>query len=644
LGKPFHQELAELPTTYLWACAQNLEELERALRPLRNYPLIVVGSGGSLSAAHLAAALHESRTGNLARVCTPLELGRSVEAGMSSGIMLVSAGGKNPDVLVALSEAVRAEPPWTAVMCGTLATPLAKLARANEFASLYEYSIPSRKDGFLATNSLLAAFTLLIRSAAEPGQSLPPTLADVLSAPDVMTFFESSSSGDLAGVLGRETLIVLHGSDTKSAALDLESKLTEAALARVQLADFRNFGHGRHHWLAKRASESAILAFSTPEDRSLCARTLALLPVEVPHLVANLPGSSCYRPLQALLYTFGLTARFGEARGIDPGRPSVPEFGRQLYHLRPLRRTEARFDTLPAEIRRKLRVAHLPSDSSMAEDFWTLRLREQHDRFREQSFEGVVFDYDGTLCSSHDRFDGPAADLASHLVKLLDRRITVAIATGRGQSVRRDLQRCLPPRHWEAVWIGYYNCSDISSLADDTAPDRSERSVESLRVVYEYLRSDVLLQETCQWSVRPHQITIEPLGPLYGSRLWQYVEERLHGLDIPGIHVVSSSHSVDVLAPGVSKRNLVKFLVKKGKVTSEERVLCVGDRGRWPGNDHGLLGHPFALSTDEVSADPLSGWNLAPAGCRGTQATRFYLDHVDVQPASFRLRLRGHQA
>ena len=174
----------------------------------------MVGSGGSLSAAHLAAAIHESRTGNLSRVCTPLELGSSVEAVAFSGIMLVSAGGKNPDVLAALSAAIRAEPPWTAVMCGTLATPLAKLARSNEYGSLYEYSIPSRKDGFLVTNSLLAVFTLLIRSAAEPAQNMPPTLAEVLSAPDVMTFFENSSSGDLRGVLGRETLIVLHGSDT----------------------------------------------------------------------------------------------------------------------------------------------------------------------------------------------------------------------------------------------------------------------------------------------------------------------------------------------------------------------------------------------------------------------------------------------
>jgi hypothetical protein len=128
-----------------------------------------------------------------------------------------------------------------------------------------------------------------------------------------------------------------------------------------------------------------------------------------------------------------------------------------------------------------MRVARLPADKSVAGDFWTLRLGEQHDRFREQSFEGIVFDYDGTLCSSRGRFDGPTADLASHLIKLLDNGITIAVATGRGRSVRKDLQRCIPRNHWEAIWIGYYNCSDISTLADEKAPDRSEHAVECKR-------------------------------------------------------------------------------------------------------------------------------------------------------------------
>ena len=52
----------------------------------------------------------------------------------------------------------------------------------------------------------------------------------------------------------------------RSAAIDLESKLTEAALMPVQVADFRNFAHGRHHWLAKRGGETAVLALVCESD------------------------------------------------------------------------------------------------------------------------------------------------------------------------------------------------------------------------------------------------------------------------------------------------------------------------------------------------------------------------------------------
>src|SRR5207248_10925028 len=39
---------------------------------------------------------------------------------------------------------------------------------------------------------------------------------------------------------------------------------------------------GRHHWLAKHANTTAVLAFATPDDEELAAKTLALLPAGVP--------------------------------------------------------------------------------------------------------------------------------------------------------------------------------------------------------------------------------------------------------------------------------------------------------------------------------------------------------------------------
>jgi hypothetical protein len=93
---------------------------------------------------------------------------------------------------------------------------------------------------------------------------------------------------------------------------------------------------------------------------------------------------------------------------------------------------------------------------------------------------------------------------------------------------------------------------------------------------------------------------------------------------------------MDVLAPGVRKRTVLNHIAAMlGKeVTSQ--VLCIGDRGQWPGNDFSLLDDPYALSVDEVSQDPATCWNLAPAGSRGAQACLQYLRKIKCAAGTLR--------
>jgi hypothetical protein len=71
----------------------------------------------------------------------------------------------------------------------------------------------------------------------------------------------------------------------------------------------------------------------------------------------------------------------------------------------------------------------------------------------------------------------------------------------------------------------------------------------------------------------------------------------------------------------------VRALVGEAETTA---VLCIGDRGRWPGNDFALLQEPYSLSVDEVSPDPNTCWNLAPPGHRGIQVTLDYLQSLEL--------------
>ena len=70
-----------------------------------------------------------------------------------------------------------------------------------------------------------------------------------------------------------------------------------------------------------------------------------------------------------------------------------------------------------------------------------------------------------------------------------------------------------------------------------------------------------------------------------------------------------------------------------------QTVLCVGDRGEWPGNDYELLGRPLSLSVDEPSPAPDAGWNLAPPGIRGSTAAVYYLDRLRSGRGGLRIRL-----
>src|SRR5205807_6697658 len=63
-------------------------------------------------------------------------------------------------------------------------------------------------------------------------------------------------------------------------------------------------------------------------------RTLQLLPRTIPIAKIDIPGAGTEAGVCALAMAQFITAAAGEAVGIDPGRPGVPEFGRKLYHLR----------------------------------------------------------------------------------------------------------------------------------------------------------------------------------------------------------------------------------------------------------------------------------------------------------------------
>jgi len=633
VARPYAQEMGRLVQTLEWAGAVPIDDLERAVGSAALGPLVAVGSGGSLSAAHFLAQTHQTLAGQLARTATPAEL-INEPAPRAASIWLLSAGGGNVDINAAFEDAVAREPRQLAVLCGRAQSPLSAAARRHAYSDLLLFEPPAGKDGFLATNSLFGFAALLARSyLSATGSSVgwdavQHQIMQLLSKDDLAQWRDAA-----APIWERSTTIVLHGPNARVGAIDLESKFTEAALGNLHYSDWRNFAHGRHHWLAKRGAQSAIVALIGEDDERLAERTLALIPDEIPIARIKLLGPPPAVALGALVASLQITGWAGEARGIDPGQPGVPEFGRKLYSLRPARGTKARFGGPEiAAIERKAFASYATLASRGQLAFWQDAYNDFDRKLCEAVFVGAVLDYDGTIVDARTRTVPPTEDITRALVSLIENGFALAIATGRGESVRKSLRDVLPDALWPRVMVGYYNGLEIAPLSDGDTPNSNARPSRTLAAVASRLRAQPEVALCAQQTDRAHQITLEPRHALREDHLWLLAQQAILSEGVSGLHVVRSSHSIDIIDATRAKGAVVDAM-RKG--VGDGAILCVGDRGRWPGNDHELLAEPFSLSVDEVSLDPATCWHIGPAGSRGPAALLGYLKRLQLRNGRF---------
>ena len=639
MAKPYASEMEQLDETLNWICQTDISGLNKSLKASSDLPMVAIGSGGSLSAAHGLATHHRRYSQRLSNVATPLEVVREAIDKQTAN-WLLSAGGRNVDILAAARALIEREPAQLTVLTGRDGTMLTELCRAHPFVELYIFPPPAGKDGFLATNSLFGFSGLLERSYISlfgQTEDWDQTVSVLRAMTDSAFSYDPDLQERAAPLWQRNITVVLYGPSTRLGAMDFESKFTEAALGSVQLADFRNFAHGRHHWLAKRGDDSGVLAMIAPEDKLLADKTMALLPDDIPQLSLDFPGGGA-ASLASLLAAFKLAGLAGAAHNIDPGRPGVPMFGRKLYKLTPPKiPTQKRpkglstRDSVAIERKTRQSVDYLVRSGSL--QAWQDYLGRFRDGLLKEAFDAIVLDYDGTLVETRSRLDPPCDATLSKIIELLEANIWVCLATGRGKSARHSLQQCIPSALWDKVLLGYYNGAEISSLGDNLVPDGEAKAAGALRRASEILRSNKLICEIAEQEDRKHQITLTVEDGHSSSRLHECVVESLSPASLVGLTVVRSGHSVDILASGVSKLN-VSDAVRK--MIPNASILSIGDSGELNGNDYDLLAQPFSLGVDKINADPMTCWNLGSQGQRGPHVLVEYLDTIVCSEGSFK--------
>jgi HAD superfamily hydrolase (TIGR01484 family) len=627
----YDAELDKLSETYKSGLAANIDAIKSAIAGASESSIIGVGSGGSFTAASLLCDFHEKYTGRVSRPSTPLEIICNPTLAAASPVFLVSAEGKNPDIVEALNRARLHSARPIHVITNRKDSPLTQNAENLSSVSAHIFDLV-QKDGYLATNTLLLDAVIIARAYEELDKEkdhIPPSVDALRLSGQSIGGWVSGATAFIAETVKRGNIILTFSPLLRPVAADLESKLAESALLHCQLADMRSFAHGRHLWLAERSAECSVIALIEPSLASLWSAMRALLPTGVPTLDMPFVGAQPGDLLAGLVAEMHLVSAIAQQLGKDPGRPDVPQFGRDLHYIDipslippPAESTDrgeqSKYDVLGA---------HWPSVEQHGP--MERALDNFENAIEQQLFRAIVFDYDGVLCSSQAASHPPAPLVAGWLSRLAEDGIVVGIASGRGGSVRENLRTCIPEPLWPKIQLGLYNGAHISNLAaPEPESNHTDEFLSHVRRIVGRLKELGVPIKTIR-TTHPFQVSVRFRDGVQAGDNWFVIADALRqaGLDLS--RIVRSKHSVDILAAGVNKSHLVAHIIQEFKIDPFQ-VLTIGDQGAWPGNDYSLLEHRFSLSVDLPSRRLDRGWKLAPPHKRDVDATIWYLERLQI--------------
>ena len=157
-----------------------------------------------------------------------------------------------------------------------------------------------------------------------------------------------------------------------------------------------------------------------------------------------------------------------------------------------------------------------------------------------------------------------------------------------------------------------YDITQTWTLDEDRPPTNSAIT-ETAAWLEE--RSDLFLRH--EFKLREVQITVE-MDRLRHPYRFSVDLEGCPPFSAGLVRVMGSGHSYDIVPAASSKLSVVKAI--KAELSVGVEVLCFGDSGSRPGNDHALLSHPHGISVGDVCGAANGCWSLFGAGPVGPEA------------------------
>ncbi|MBS1773932.1 MAG: HAD hydrolase family protein [Bacteroidetes bacterium] len=280
-------------------------------------------------------------------------------------------------------------------------------------------------------------------------------------------------------------------------------------------------------------------------------------------------------------------------------------------------------------IQRKIRPVHINELNKSELNRWNKHYYSFKEKLEDVKFGAVIFDYDRTLCSDKNRLVGPTKEILIELNRLLKAGITIGIVTGRGQSIKNDLRKLIDKKYWNEIIIGYYNGAEIASLDNNTYPN-TQLPIDPVFGGIIKVLNVADFKKHIDIQPRPYQLTIESKNTGEWESIKALIYQSVMLIKNDGVMILESSRSLDIIKrPEVSKLNILKYckpLLEQKR--APENCLCIGDKGKWPGNDFELLSTPYSLSVNEVSLDPDTCWNISSFGVTNDKACLLYLKQI----------------
>lgn len=617
MGRPFKKELEAMGDTYDFIDLLDVSPLVPFFKNNCNVPLLILGSGGSFAVAKMFELCYQSY-GGFAKAITPYELKNETQTIGGSKILIVTAGGNNPDTVGTYNYVRIYEPFELCVICMSKNSKISKQINKNNDAILYETGIPFGKDGYLAVNSSVAMFTI--------GKKIMDELENnkkfaISFRPSIQIFPPMEQMEKI------NNIIVLYGGWGTPVAYDLESKCSEAGLMSMQFVNYRNFAHGRHNWIDKKRDSTMLVALVTPDDKIICRKTLEKLPSFLPIMCLETKHKGSMAALELLIKVFYFVDYLGELSNIDPGKPHVPDYGSKLYNIKYNLLTDDEYikrvtkSTKDSAIYRKLKM--IPN-----KNIWFSYYSNKYDNFIDklckEVYQALLLDYDGTICDSEGKV---SSQIISKLNMLLENNIIIAFATGRGDSVIKQLKKNIPQQYWENVVIGYYNGSYISNLTKEIEPQGGVSS--KLKRFYDMVKQ--MLPFGGEIIDKGYQLSIRETDANKLMLYFEILNELKYTYGFDDIRVFMSGHAIDIVTNDSGKQKVVEYI----KSMCNASVLCIGDEGRLYENDFEVLIKNIGLSSNHQNKLGESGWNLAPLGVSKVRATEYYFSKIKILENGF---------